>query len=237
MRSIKRIVCVAGTGEPFLAQEAQTWGSWWDAEVKFLESLDEGRDPNPDLIVLRGFRAGSGIQPALTFDLTSSVECRYNVLLAQPGPASGPVLVATTLSDSESPVVAAGAEIARRFQTALTVIHVLEPTSTPVEGPSAGASLTTGSFTADAIRLRTDGHDRVSAAMAQAGAAGLAVVEEGTPASTILRESRRLGARLLVMGTDASTPARLPRTVERAAREASGSLLVVAAAKIGSTTT
>jgi universal stress protein E len=153
------------------------------------------------------------------------------VLLVREGPAKGPLLVASDLSDSNFPAISAGSFVARTLGEDLTVLHVAEPPQAPLPSPEgAGMGLAYSLSAEDLQLLEEAARDRLHSAMMRQGAEGQCLVEQGSPAVHVVSAARRLGARLLVIGTEGRTGLRrilLGSTAEQILREATCPVLVV----------
>ncbi|MBK5254406.1 MAG: universal stress protein [Vicinamibacteria bacterium] len=153
------------------------------------------------------------------------------VLLVRPGPERGPVLVASDLSDPGFPAIAAGAFLASAVGEDLTVLHVAELPTVPLPSPDgAGLGLSYGLSASDLLSLREAARDSLVSAMTRLGLKGQCLVEQGIPSVQVVGCARRLGARLLVIGTEGRTGLRrmlLGSTAEQILRDASCPVMVV----------
>ena len=153
------------------------------------------------------------------------------VLLARGGAKSGPVLVASDLSDPTFPTIVAGAIVASGMDADLSVMHVLDlptPRAPETNGVRSGFAY---ELTEREVQLLEEAsRDRLAAAMAHLRVKGQASVERGAPAPTVAGAARRLDARLLVIGTEGRTNLSrmlLGGTAEQILREAPCPVLVV----------
>ena len=122
------------------------------------------------------------------------------VVIARPGPETGPVVAGTDLSDESLPAIRAGAAEAAHRGGELTVVHAVESVSIAVyglEAPTAGGDLNRERREAAEARLRE--------ALAGAGVTGTAVVHDAAPADALIEIARTLEATLLVVGTHGRT--------------------------------
>lgn len=120
------------------------------------------------------------------------------VLVARAGPAGGPVIACTDLSDPSLPAVRAAAEEAKRSGDDLYAIHALE--LMPIGGPSIdGFGLAFGA--AWIPERRADASRRLLDAVRAFDPCGRAVVVDGPVVPALVAAARERGARLLVIGT------------------------------------
>ena len=153
------------------------------------------------------------------------------VLLARPGPERGPVLVASDLSDPAFPAISAGSLLASAIGEELTVLHVAEVPSVPLPSPEgAGLGISYALSAQDLQLLQEAARERLNSAMMRLGAQGRWLVEQGLPSVHVVSAARRLGARLLVIGTEGRTGLRrilLGSTAEQILRDAPCPVMVV----------
>lgn len=151
---------------------------------------------------------------------------KASVMVARPGPAKGPVLVATDLSDPSMPAVRAAVAEASRRAAPLVMVHCVD-LAHPIIGsfePSAIVDETTARAVHDAA------HAMMRTALERFGATGRTLVLNGTPKSALVQACRDEGAALLLVGTHGrSGIARiaLGSVAESVTREAPCSVLVV----------
>jgi nucleotide-binding universal stress UspA family protein len=184
-----------------------------------------------DLIIMAAVGRADAVAPLGAVALRVVQHAHCPVLVVRPGPASGPVLAATDLSDSAYPAIGAGAAVAKSLDAELAVIHVADlPRPMPVAPEAAGLGIQYAFNEEEFQLLREAARDHLHLALSRAGAAGQCIVDQGLPASCVVSAARRLGARLLVIGTEGRTGLRrmlLGSTAEQILRDAPCSVLVV----------
>jgi nucleotide-binding universal stress UspA family protein len=110
-----------------------------------------------------------------------------------------PVLLATDFSPASLPATRLAVEVAGRERAPLIVLHVLTPPS-----PFLGETSPPASYLELLVLARSAARrrlDRVAALARGQGARARGVMVEGVPATEILRQARRHGARVIVLGT------------------------------------
>lgn len=184
-----------------------------------------------ELVVVGATGDESSIGPLGSVALRVVQHAHSPVLLVRPGPERGPVLAATDLSDSHFPAIDAGAFLSTALGEELTVLHVAEPPPTPLPSPeAAGLGLAFAFGPEDAQLLQEAARDRLNSAMTRLEAHGQCLVEQGLPAVHVVSTARRLGVRLLVIGTEGRTGLRrmlLGSTAEQILRDAPCPVMVV----------
>lgn len=194
--------------------------------VEKAEALQAG------LIVL-GPPANSGLTRLLFSSVADQVvrHAHCPVLIARPRSGSNAVLVATDLSDPALPAVSAAAAEVRRSGAPLTIVHSVEPVWPVVPYEAFGLGATTVMFSADLTEtLHRQLHERLAAALTQAGTTGERVVVDGPAAQSILQLAEDRHCDLIVMGTVGRTGlkrAMLGSVAAAVTRHAPCSVLVV----------
>lgn len=148
---------------------------------------------------------------------------RVPVLVARAGPARGPVLAATDLTDASFPVINAAGTAAARFHRELRVVHALGGSGFVSDGPLVAKRSASRATRMSSARIW------IHHALRNARRDGLASVFDGKPADVIDAQARAHGASLVVVGTALrSTLSRFvaPSVAERVLREAPCSVLV-----------
>jgi nucleotide-binding universal stress UspA family protein len=184
-----------------------------------------------DLVVVGAWGEDGARGPLGSVALRVIQHAHSPVLLARPGPERGPVLVASDLSDPAFPAISAGSLLASAIGEELTVLHVAEVPSVPLPSPEgAGLGISYALSAQDLQLLQEAARERLNSAMMRLGAHGRCLVEQGLPSVHVVSAARRLGARLLVIGTEGRTGLRrilLGSTAEQILRDAPCPVMVV----------
>jgi universal stress protein E len=164
----------------------------------FAEICRTAREHDVDLVVI-GSSQKRGVRHMVVGGTAEKVvRCAHSrVLIARRSPASASVLAATDLSDPTYPVIAAAADYAERRRGALSVLHCLEPESSPL--PPVGDMLS--NFVPSRSGLRLKGEATLGRAMAGLGITATRVVEDAPARTAILREADARACEMIVIGT------------------------------------
>jgi nucleotide-binding universal stress UspA family protein len=183
--------------------------------------------------IVVGSHGRTGLARAVLGSVAERV-ARYahcSVLVARPSPVSGPVLVATDLSDLSLPALAAGAAAAQRNGVPLVVASALEWHEA---GFASAGGIIAMLPPIPPVNLRQEMrdtlHSALEGAMAQNQVVGEARVLDGSPAGAIVACAEGLGASLVVVGTHGRTGLgrlALGSVAERVIRGAGCSVLAV----------
>ncbi len=188
---------------------------------------------NADLVVVAS-RGRTGLPRALLGSVAERVvrHAGKPVLVARSGPAGGPIVVATDLSEKSVPVVRVAGEESQRSKKPLLVLYALEVMSHPF---AHAAGLPFG-MTWQTLDLETQkavreaGEEALSAACDLAGVTCEHRVLEGHPAAAVVAEADARAASLIVVATHGRTGLSrmaLGSVAERIVRHAACSVLVV----------
>lgn len=186
-----------------------------------------------DLVVV-GSHGRTGITRILLGSVAERIirHAHCAVLVARKGPASGPVVTSTDLSDAAKPGLRAAAIEAARTGSSLVAIHVFDlawPGATPYAVDASGLSAVLSDT--EAIRSATT---QLNETLEEA-TRGLLVhwkgeVLVGDPATLIVRRAEELQARLVAVATHGRTGLSrilLGSVAEKIVRHAHTSVLVV----------
>jgi nucleotide-binding universal stress UspA family protein len=111
------------------------------------------------------------------------------------------VLAPVDFSDDFRCGLALAGEFARRFEAAITLLHVHDLPALALE---AGAGVAPPAWS-DLVGSAREGVERLALTLAEAGVEAHAVIVEGPPARTIIDYAREHACDLIVMGTHGRT--------------------------------
>jgi nucleotide-binding universal stress UspA family protein len=151
------------------------------------------------------------------------------VLAVREGPADGPVLAATDLSDPSLPAIAAGSVMAGRTGAPLVAMHVVDLSQFVM---MSGLAEATPAVPLPSMwpEMGDEARRQLDAALALVGARAEVLVEPGIPAQAIVEAAVTRHARLVVVGTIGATGLRrllLGSVARSVLRDAPCSVLVV----------
>lgn len=129
------------------------------------------------------------------------------VLVARPSPAGGAVLGATDFSDPAVPAIQMAADVAKRRDVDLRVLHCLdvEVVSALAAAGSVSPMILPPIPTSVLHDLESKAHERLGEALARAGAKGETLVARGAPTHGILKAATDRPTALIVVGTRGRT--------------------------------
>ncbi|MEO8501813.1 MAG: universal stress protein [Vicinamibacteria bacterium] len=193
--------------------------------------VNEAEKARADVIVIGATGESQGVGPLGSVALRVVRHAHCPVLVARASPEAGPVVAASDLSDPAFPAIGAGAAMAASLGADFHVVHAVDfPPPVPMSPETVGLGLGQGATEQEMQLLREAARDGLDSAMRRIGLTVRGIIDDGLPAVAVLRNARRLGARLLVIGTEGRTGLRrmlLGSTAEQILREAPCSVLVV----------
>jgi len=151
------------------------------------------------------------------------------VLAVREGPADGPVLAATDLSDPSLPAIAAGSAAAARAGAPLLALHVVDVTQFSMM-PAMAETMPAVPLPSMWPALADEARRQLEAALALVDTPAETLVEQGIPGLAIVETAVARRARLVVVGTIGATGLRrllLGSVARTVLREAPCSVLVV----------
>ncbi len=193
--------------------------------------VNEAEKVGADLIIVGATGEAQAIGPLGSVALHVVRHAHCPVVVVRPSPEAGPIVAASDLSDRAFPTLAAGGSLARGVGSDLYAVHVVDlPSPIPMSPETIGPGTGAATREQEVQLLREAATDSLKSAVRGMGLAAECIVDDGLPAVAVLRNARRLGANLLVIGTEGRTGLRrmlLGSTAEQILRDAPCSVLVV----------